>query len=119
MRRLPDGQVYRASPAAYLVPLEGLFGLASRVDPMGGQLACKSRTYARRPPPEDIRRSLGLAAEAPVLVIRCLWTVEVSLAALSVSYLPGHLASAVEDCLASLPESADASQDDDGAWGCL
>src|SRR5262245_13366612 len=40
VRRLPDGQVYRASPAEYWVPLEGVFGLVSRVDPMGGHLAC-------------------------------------------------------------------------------
>ena len=43
VRRLPDGQVYRASPAEYWVPLEGVFGLVSRVDPMGGQLVCTSR----------------------------------------------------------------------------
>src|SRR5262245_34061264 len=31
VRRLPDGQVYRASPAEYWVPLEGVFRLGSRV----------------------------------------------------------------------------------------
>src|SRR5437667_3537265 len=40
VRRLPDGQVYRASPMEYWIPLEGVFGLVYRVDPMGGQLAC-------------------------------------------------------------------------------
>ena len=34
VRRLPDGQVYRASPAEYRIPIEGIAGLASRVDPM-------------------------------------------------------------------------------------
>jgi hypothetical protein len=91
LRRLPDGQVYRASPAEYRVPLEGLSGLTSHVDPMGGQLLCKSRQVSRRRPPEDIGRSLGLEAGEPVLVIRCVWTVGGEPGALSASYLPERL----------------------------
>jgi hypothetical protein len=91
LRRLPDGQVYRASPAEYRVPLEGLSGLTSQVDPMGGQLLCKSRQVSRRRPPEDIGRSLGLEAGEPVLVIRCVWTVGGEPGALSASYLPERL----------------------------
>ena len=91
LRRLPDGQVYRTSPAEYRVPLEGMSGLASHVDPMGGQLACKSRQVSRRRPPEDIGRSLGLEAGEPVLVIRCVWTVGGEPGALSASYLPERL----------------------------
>jgi DNA-binding GntR family transcriptional regulator len=92
LRRLPDGQVYRASPAEYRVPLEGLSGLASHVDPMGGQLVCTSRQVSRRRPPEDIGRSLGLEAGEPVLAIRCVWTVGGEPGALSASYLPERLA---------------------------
>jgi hypothetical protein len=92
LRRLPDGQVYRASPAEYRVPLEGLAGLTSHVDPMGGQLVCKSRHVSHRRPPEDIGRSLGLEAGEPVLAIRCVWTVGGEPAALSASYLPERLA---------------------------
>ena len=91
LRRLPDGQVYRASPAEYRVPLEGLSGLTSHVDPMGGQLVCKSRQVSRRRPSEDIGRSLGLEAGEPVLVIRCVWTVGGEPGALSASYLPERL----------------------------
>jgi UTRA domain len=91
LRRLPDGQVYRASPAEYRVPLEGLSGLTSYVDPMGGQLVCKSRQVSRRRPPEDVGRSLGLGAGEPVLVIRCVWTVGGEPGALSASYLPERL----------------------------
>ena len=91
LRRLPDGQVYRASPAEYRVPLEGLSGLSSHVDPMGGQLVCKTRQVSRRRPPEDIGRSLGLEAGEPVLVIRCVWTVGGEPGALSASYLPERL----------------------------
>jgi UTRA domain-containing protein len=88
LRRLPDGQVYRASPAEYFVPLEGLSGLTSHVDPMGGQLACKSRQVSRRRAPEDIGRSLGLEPSEAVLAIRCLWTVGGEPGALSTTYLP-------------------------------
>lgn len=97
LRRLPDGQVYRASPAEYRIPLEGLSGLASQVDPMGGQLACRSRHVSRRRPPEDIGRSLGLEAGEPVLAVRCVWTVGGEPAALSASYLPEHLAQLLPD----------------------
>jgi UTRA domain-containing protein len=92
VRRLPDGQVYRASPAEYLVPLEGVFGLVSRVDPMGGHLACVSRHTTLRRPPEDIGRSLGLAAGEPVLSVRCVWTVGGEPAALAASFLPERVA---------------------------
>lgn len=88
VRRLPDGQVYRASPAEYWVPLEGVFGLVSRVDPMGGHLACTSRHATVRRPPEDIGRSLGLGPGEPVLTVRCVWTVGGEPGALAASYLP-------------------------------
>src|SRR6266700_2459361 len=88
VRRLPDGQVYRASPAEYWVPLEGLPGLSSHVDPMGGQLLCRSRSFSRRRPPEDIGRLLGLAPGELAIAVRCLWTVGGEPAALSASYLP-------------------------------
>ena len=109
VRRLPDGQVYRASPPAYLLPLEGVFGLASQVDPMGGRLACKSRVASRRRPPEDIRRSLGLAPGERALAIRCLWTVGGEPGALSASYLPERLAAELGESLAPICEPADTS----------
>jgi DNA-binding GntR family transcriptional regulator len=92
VRRLPDGQVYRASPAEYWVPLEGVFGLVSRVDPMGGHLACTSRHATVRRPPEDIGRSLGLGPGEPVLTVRCVWTVGGEPGALTASYLPEAVA---------------------------
>jgi len=92
VRRLPDGQVYRASPAEYWVPLEGVFGLVSHVDPMGGHLACTSRHAAIRRPPEDIGRSLGLGPGEPVLAVRCVWTVGGEPGALAASYLPEAVA---------------------------
>ena len=114
LRRLPDGQVYRASPAEYRVPLEGLSGLTSHVDPMGGQLMCKSRQVSRRRPPEDIGRSLGLGAGEPVLVIRCVWTVGGEPGALSASYLPERLGQLWPD-LGAPPAGTDAASGGGGA----
>ena len=102
LRRLPDGQVYRASPAEYRLSLEGTSGLTSRVDPMGGELAAKTRYVSRRRAPEDIGRVLGLAPGDSVIVIRCLWTVSGEPAAFSSTYLPERLAGL-------LPEFAAAS----------
>ena len=97
LRRLPDGQVYRASPAEYRVPLEGLSGLSSHVDPMGGNLVCKSRQVSRRRAPEGIGHSLGLEPDEQVLTIRCLWTVGGEPAALSACFLPERLGAAVPE----------------------
>jgi UTRA domain/Bacterial regulatory proteins, gntR family len=119
LRRLPDGQVYRASPAEYHVPLEGLAGLTSHVDPMGGQLVCKSRHVSHRRPPEDIGRSLGLGAGEPVLAIRCVWTVGAEPAALSASYLPEWLGPAWAELGTPpfAPPGKDAALDDRPAAG--
>jgi UTRA domain-containing protein len=92
LRRLPDGQVYRASPAEYLVPLEGLGGLSSSVDPMGGVLTCRSRQASSRRVPEDTGRALRLPPGESVLVIRSLWLLGGEPGALSATYLPARLA---------------------------
>ncbi len=60
LTRLPDGQIFRASPAEYRLVLEGLPGFATQVDPMGGQMVCKSRNVSRRRPAEDVARALGV-----------------------------------------------------------
>ena len=91
LTRLPDGQVFRASPAEYRLTLEGLPGLATHVDPMGGQLACKSRNVARRRAAEDVARVLGTPPGNDLLTVRCLWTVGGEPAAYSASYLPPQL----------------------------
>ena len=101
LTRLPDGQVFRASPAEYRLALEGLPGFATQVDPMGGEMVCKSRKVSRRRPAEDIARALGVPPGHELLTLRCLWTVGGEPAAYSASYLPpqmeglaGELASA-------------------------
>ena len=92
VRRLPDGQLYRASPADYWIPLEGAAGLGTRLDPMGGTIACQTRHVSRREAPQDVAWALRLPSGAPVQVIRCVWVSEGEPAAVSTAYMNGSLA---------------------------
>jgi len=121
IRRLPDGQLYRASPAEYLVSLEGAPGLATLVDPMGGQLDCRSRHVSWRRVPEDIGWSLGVPPGEPACVVRLLWTAGGEPAALATAYLARYVAgppaapdSVPPAALAMLPLPAPAGPGDDG-----
>src|SRR5215475_10214676 len=69
VRRLPDGQVHRVSPAEYLIPLEGVPGLSSRIDPMAGELTCQSRRASWRRVPEEIARALHADPAGQVRVV--------------------------------------------------
>jgi DNA-binding GntR family transcriptional regulator len=106
IRRLPDGRLYRASPAEYLIPLEGVSHLVSRVDPMGGELTCRSRQVSWRRVPEDIGWALGIAPADMVCVVRFLWTANGDPAAFCTTYLPevlaGQFADAVSGAAATL-----------------
>lgn len=92
VRRLADGQLYRASPAEYLIGLEGVPGLVSYVDAMGGEFTCRSRQVTWRLPPEDISWALQLPAEQQVCVVRFLWTAGGEPAALCTTYVSGDIA---------------------------
>ena len=61
IRQLPDGQLYRASPAEYLVSMHGVRRLGAHVDPMGSDVTCRSRKVSWRRVPEDIGWALGVA----------------------------------------------------------
>jgi GntR family transcriptional regulator len=87
VRRLPDGQLYRASPADYWIPIEGAGGLGTRLDPMGGGITCQSRHVSRREAPQDVAWALGLPSGAPIRVIRCVWSAAGDPAAVSTAYL--------------------------------
>jgi DNA-binding GntR family transcriptional regulator len=87
VRRLPDGQLYRVSPAEYLIPIEGIPGLTSRADPMGGQIALRSRQASWRQVPEDIGWALRIPPTDPVGVIRVQWTANGEPAAFCTTYL--------------------------------
>jgi DNA-binding GntR family transcriptional regulator len=97
LRRLPDGQVYRASPADYLIRLEGLPDLQASIDPMGMAITCASRHVSWRRVPEDIGGALGLPPGDPVCVVRCLWASGGWPAAFSASYLPEQHSFLAED----------------------
>ena len=92
VRRLADGQLYRASPAEYVIGLEGVPGLLSYVDAMGGEFACRSRQVTWRLPPEDISWALKEPSDRQVCVVRFLWTAGGEPAALSTTYVPGDIA---------------------------
>ena len=92
VRRLPDGQLYRASPADYWIPLEGAIGLGTRLDPMGGTIACQTRHVSTREAPQDVAWALHLPCGAPIRVVRCVWVSEGDPAAVSTAYLSDPLA---------------------------
>jgi DNA-binding GntR family transcriptional regulator len=87
VRRLPDGQLYRASPADYWIPIEGAAGLSTRMDPMGGTITCRSRHVSRREAPQDVAWALGVPVGAPIRVVRCVWAAADDPAAVSIAYL--------------------------------
>ncbi len=92
VRRLPDGQLYRVSPAEYLIPIEGVPGLGSRADPMGGEIAVRSRQASWRQVPEDIGWALRIPPADPVGVIRVQWTAGGEPAAFCTTYLLKEMA---------------------------
>lgn len=92
IRRLPDGQLYRASAAEYLIPVEGVSGLATRLDPMGGQIVCQTRHISRRAASQDVAGALGLADGTEVRIVRCVWQAGGVPAAISTAYLPASVA---------------------------
>ena len=92
IRRLPDGQLYRASAAEYLIPVEGVGGLTTRLDPMGGEIACQSRHVSQRGAPQDVAWALGVDGQAPLRIIRCVWTVDAEPVAISTAYVPEAVA---------------------------
>ena len=92
IRRLPDGQLYRASPAEYLIPVEGIGGLSTRLDPMGGEIVCQARHVSRRAAPQDVAWALGVEGEAPVRIVRCVWAAGAEPVAISTAYVPEAVA---------------------------
>jgi DNA-binding GntR family transcriptional regulator len=92
VRRLPDGQLYRVSPAEYVIPIEGVPGLGSYADPMGAQIVCRSRQASWRQVPEDIGWALRIPPTDPVGVIRVQWTADGEPAAFCTTYLLKEMA---------------------------
>lgn len=128
LRRLPDGQVHRVSPAEYLIPLEGVPGLRSRIDPMAGELTCQSRKIAWRRVPEDIGWALQVDPTEQVCVVHTVWTTGGEPAASAITYMPTAMTGVLPDTappgdqvagapLGSSPELAEARWDDLASMG--
>ena len=99
VRKLPDGQLYRASPADYWIPVEGAAGLGTRLDPMGGSLTCLTRHTSQKEAPQDVAWALRLEPGTRVRVVRCVWVAAGDPAAVSTAYLnePAATAAGVSD----------------------
>src|SRR5215831_19334658 len=95
VRRLPDGQVHRVSPAEYLIPLEGVPGLRSRIDPMAGELTLRTRQASWRRVPEDIAWALRVDPAEQVWVVHTVWAVGDEPAAYVMTYLSAVAAAAI------------------------
>jgi DNA-binding GntR family transcriptional regulator len=122
IRRLPDGQLYRASPAEYLIPVEGIGNLATQLDPMGGEISCQARHVSQRDAPQDVAWALGAGGQGEVQIVRCVWTVGGEPVAISTAYVPGlGAALAAEDPTsfqAALQAPPNASPDARPAQAC-
>jgi Bacterial regulatory proteins, gntR family len=95
VRRLPGGQVHRVSPAEYLIPLEGIPGLRSRIDPMAGELTLRTRQTSWRRVPEDIGWALRIDPAEQVWVVHTVWAAGDEPAAYVTTYLPSDAAGAI------------------------
>src|SRR5215468_787288 len=95
IRQLPDGQLYRASPAEYLIPVQGVPSLGAHLDPMGGEVACRKRKVSWRRVPEDIGWALGIPPADSVCAVKCHWSVNGEPAAISTTYLTADAAAQV------------------------
>ena len=107
IRRLPGGQLYRVSPAEYLVPLHGVPDLVSQVDAMGGELTCPSSHVSWRRVSEEIGWALRIDPAEPACVLRLLWAVDGERAAYATTYLPAGQADRFIDTSAVGTATAD------------
>jgi DNA-binding GntR family transcriptional regulator len=97
IRQLPDGQLYRASPAEFLVPVQGVGRLGAHVDPMGSDVSCRNRKVTWRRVPEDIGWALGIADAGTICAVKCHWSMNGEPAAISTTYLTEEVASHFPD----------------------
>jgi hypothetical protein len=110
IRQLPDGQLYRASPAEYLIGVHGVPRLGTQIDPMGGDITCRSRKVTWRRVPEDIGWALGVPGAALICVVKCHWSVNGDPAAIATTYLTKDAAAKVAGASGSASAS-DATPD--------
>jgi len=95
VRLLPDGKACRISPADYMLQLQGQHGLSARVEPLHGQLRCRSKSVAWHAVRPDIESALGIAPGESVCILQMLWTLSGQPAAATTTYLAGAAAEEV------------------------
>jgi hypothetical protein len=96
IRRTPEGQLCRASPAHYVLPFGGsLRDLRARAVPAGGDLGIKSRSISVHPVRDDIEWALQIASHEPASIVQVLWTVGGQPAAITATYLAPKQAEAL------------------------
>jgi hypothetical protein len=114
IRQLPDGQLYRASPAEYLIPVQGVPRLGANLDPMGGEVSCRKRKVSWRRVPEDIGWALGIPPADSVCAIKCHWSINGEPAAISTTYLTAEAAGQAGELKT---DDQDVLPSDYGLWG--
>jgi DNA-binding GntR family transcriptional regulator len=92
IRLRSDGTACRISPADYMLELESQHGLSARVEPLHGQLSCRSKSVAWHAVRRDIESALGVAPGEPVCILQMLWTLSGQPAAATTTYLAGPAA---------------------------
>ena len=95
VRLLPDGKACRISPADYMLQLDGQHGLSARVEPLHGQLRCRSKSVAWHVVRPDVESALGIAPGESVCILQMLWTISGRPAAATTTYLAGPSAGKV------------------------
>ena len=113
VRWLPDGQLYRASPADYWIPIEGATGIGTRLDPMGSPLECHARHISLREAPQDVASAIGVPVGTAVQVVRSVWTLAGEPAAVCTTYLPGPGGTETGD------DAAGTAADEEGDFGTV
>lgn len=109
IRRLPDGQLVRASPADHTISLAGIPGLAAHVDPMGVSLFRDTCQVSYRKLPEEVSDVLGMTHGEPGHVIRTTWTTHDQPACVHTTYLAARGSAALGGRLT--PDPASIAQD--------
>lgn len=99
VRERPDGHVYRASPADFLLTLDQLPCLGTRIDPMGGPMERARRVAVHRLVPEEITGALRLPLGAQVRAVQTSWLTAGKLSAVATTYLPDRLAALLTPAL--------------------
>jgi hypothetical protein len=91
IRQAPDGYLYLTGPAEYRASLEGITGLSTHVDPMGGDLTCTSFGVSRQTVSTDAASALRITPGSQVGVLKLAWALNGAPAAMSTTYLTNDI----------------------------